>query len=242
MSFLSYPITALSNLVGNFGVAVVISVLICFVLTIPFKVASHKNNKAKLQCDPAIAKIRKKYNANAMGLSMDDENLAPEIRKLSRDERADAMAKEIETVYKQHGYKAFTGWIPTAITIAFIILLYQGITAAIPEGAYALRWTDIKDSLSEHSTSTWIFGGMVTYSILQSLINAIITLIKSRKLSKKGLLIGAQVFSVALSAGLTIWIASSTTTAIALAILTLSILSTLEQLTTKLITPKVTAK
>lgn len=236
MDFLSHFISAINSLVHNPGISIVISVIICYALTIPFKVMSIKNQKAQKACQPELEAIRKKYNANAMGISMDnDDKLAPEIRKMNKDERDEAMANEISELYKKNGYHLWTGWIPAVLTFVLIILLYNGIKTFTPDGLYSLTFkTRNTIDLVGASQFVWtVLGIMVGASLLTPIWNAIVSAVnaKRQQQSIKNALIAALISSV-VGIGISVWIASSVTMSTAIAVATFYILSLFETIVT----------
>lgn len=237
MEFLAPIITFIADVCNNFGWAVIMAVVICYAITIPFKILSIKNNKAKQACAPEIAVIRKKYNANAMGVAHEDTpDMPPEIRKMSHDERDEAMANEISAVYKAHKYNMWTGWIPGFLTIFSIIFLYAGIRAASPEGLYTLNWNLAKTaSATDNQFVTLVIVLMLVSALLSPAYSLIKGVIKARrvKASVKPAIISG-VLSAALSVGLSLWIASSVTTAIAIAMTTFYVLSFIEGVVTSI--------
>ncbi len=60
----------------------------------PLKYLSSKNQKAQKLAQAETKQIQKKYNANSLGVSMDDEgvSLSPEVKAMSKDERAEAVS------------------------------------------------------------------------------------------------------------------------------------------------------
>lgn len=236
MDFLSHFISAINSLVNNPGLSIVISVIICYTVTIPFKIMSIKNQKAQKACQPELEAIRKKYNANAMGISMDnDESLAPEIRAMNKDERSEAMANETSALYKKNGYHMWTGWIPAVLTLTFIILLYNGIRTFTPDGLYSLTFkTRNTIDLANASQFVWtVLGAVIGTSLLTPIWNTITSVVKAKRQQQsiKNALIAALISSV-LGIGISVWIASSVTMSTAIAISTFYILSFFETIIT----------
>lgn len=242
MDFLSPVITFLSNLIGNFGWAIVLAVAVCHLITVPFKLMSKKNSKAKKACEPEIIAIRKKYNANAMGVSMDDpDDLSPEIKKMSKDERDEAMANEIAATYKKHGYKLWTGWMPGLLTLLFIIFLYGGIRAATPDGFYAETFKDMQagGDWMAFPNHMMVLGSLLLMSCVSNLYSMIKKLVSCKKTGAPlSPVLIASLISLAVSLGFSIWIASGVTMATAIAILTLQMLSFIEGIITDICSPK----
>ena len=236
MDFLSHLVNFVNSIVNHFGISVIICVVMCQLVTIPFKIMSRKNNRLKVDCQPELEAIRKKYGATKMGLSLDEpEGLAPEIKRLSRDERDEAMANEISAVYKAHGYSMWTGWIPGFLSIIFIILLYSGIRAACPEGFYKLNFAAIQEAgnLAENIPALTVIGTMLGAALLTPVLGLIRGIWKAKKNNEsvKAVIVSC-LLSSALTVGLSVWIASSVTLAIAIAITTLYIWSFLESIIT----------
>lgn len=237
MELLTPVIKFIADIINNFGWAVVIAVALCYAITIPFKILSIKNSHAKRACAPEIAAIRKKYNANAMGVAHEDTpDMPPEIRKMSHDERDEAMANEISAVYKAHKYNMWTGWIPGFLTILSIIFLYAGIRAASPEGVYTLNWELAKNaSAADSQFVTIVIVLMLGFALLTPAYSLITGIIKAKRnnTSPKSAIIGG-IISAALSVGLSLWIASSVTTAIAIAMTSFYALAFVEGIVTSI--------
>lgn len=238
MGFLSFIVTWFESITGNFGVAVVLTILFFFALTVPFRLWSNKNKLAKKKCEPVLADIRKRYNANQMGVSGEDTPDMPEsIKRMNKDERSEAMAKEISAVYKENGYHMWVSAIPIIFNLALVILAYSAIREASPEGFWRLNLSAIRSagSYAENATYFWIIGAMLISSLLQPVIFGLIDCIKLKKAGKpiKGSVIG-YLISAALTVGIAIWIATSIMTSIALAITTFYILTFVLALVEKL--------
>jgi membrane protein insertase Oxa1/YidC/SpoIIIJ len=154
---------------------------------------------------------------------------------MNKDERDEAMANEISALYKKNGYHLWTGWIPAALTLVFIILLYSGIKTFTPDGLYALTFkTRNTIDLAGASQFVWtVLGVMVGTSLLTPIWNAIISVIKAKRQqqSVKNTLI-ATLISSAIGIGLSVWIASSVTMSTAIAIATFYTLSFFETIVT----------
>ncbi len=222
MTWLANFITWIDGFVGNFGLTIVLLVVAAQILLIPCKMYAAKNRKAKQACEPEIRRIRKKYNANQLGVSMDDPaDLDPEVRKMSHDERDEAMANEIDAVYKAHGYHLWTSWIPTVINLVFLIMLWAGIGDATPEGFYTYTTADIGGA-----ANTWnvvLLFATPALTLISGCVTLISNIIKNKKanIPLKPVVI-AGLISLAISLALSIWIATSVSTALAIALVTLS--------------------
>ena len=226
MTWLSNLITWINGFVGNFGWTIVLMVVAMQIMLIPCKMFAAKNRKAKQACEPEIRRIRKKYNANQLGVSMDDPNdLDPEVRKMSHDERDEAMANEIEAVYKANGYHMWTGWIPTVINLIFLLLLWGGIGAATPEGFFTYTMRDIGGAANNYNLMLLLATPALT--LLSGCVTLISNIIKNKKagIPLKPIIIAGLV-SLAISMTLSIWIATSVSTALAIALVALSAWST----------------
>lgn len=234
MTWLANFITWIDGFIGNFGLTIVLLVVASQILLIPCKMFAAKNRKAKQACEPEIRRIRKKYNANQMGVSMDDPaDLSPEVRKMSHDERDEAMANEIEAVYKAHGYHLWTSWIPTAINLIFLILLWSSIGNATPDGFYTYTSHDIGGN-----ANIWNIVLLFATPAL-TLISGCVTLLCNIAKNKKANIplkpvVIAGLISLAISLALSIWIATSVSTALAIALITLSGWSTVSGWISKL--------
>lgn len=229
MDFLAPVIIWFNTLVGNFGVTIVISVVLLYLITIPFKILSYKNQKAKESCKQAVMFIRQRYNAGKMGVNHSNTpDMPKEIQKMSYEEREDAMANEIETLYKKHGYHMWTGWIPTILSIIFIIMIYAGIRAASPDGFWRLNLhtMNINGNLSDRQNCMVMLAGMICSSLLSPLFSASISIYEAKMNheSIKPSLIALGI-SLILTIGFSMWIAWRVTMAISLAITTLYVLS-----------------
>lgn len=235
MKILVPAIQFIADNVPNFGWAVIIAVIMCYIITIPFKIMSIRNEAAKRACTPKLMEIRKKYNANAMGVSHEDSpDMPPEIRRMSHDERDEAMSNEIAATYRENNYHMWIGWIPGFLTLLAIVFLYNGIRAASPEGVYTLNWVSAKSaSIADKEFVTRIIITMFIVAQLTNIFSLVRGIVRATKTktSCKGTIISGLI-SVALSLGLSIWIARSVTTAIAIAITTLYLLSFGEKLVT----------
>lgn len=229
MGFLSFIVTWLYELIGNFGVAVVASLFVFFAFTLPFRFLSAANAKAKKKCQPELKVIRKKYNATQMGVDHSDTpDMPEEIKKMSYDERDEAMANEISALYKKNGYHMWTAWIPTLFTFVVIILAYSAIREASPEGFWRLNLPAIRSVgvNAENQSYFYFLGAMLFTSLLSPGYTMLADCIKHKKAGKpiKGDIISG-VIGIAITLGLSIWVATSVSTAIALAITTLYMFS-----------------
>lgn len=226
MNLIANLISWINEFVGNFGITIVLLVIVSQILMIPCKFFAHKNKQAKQACEPSIRAIRKKYNANQLGVSMDDPaDIDPSVRKMSHDERDEAMANEIEAVYKEHGYHLWTSWIPSVINIAILILLWGGINEATPQGFFSNTLKNINIE-----TDIWnivLLFGTPVLTLLSGLTTLYTNIRKNKKdnIPLKPVIIAGLV-SLALSLALSIWIASSISTALALALIVLQLWST----------------
>jgi membrane protein insertase Oxa1/YidC/SpoIIIJ len=225
MNWIANFITWTNELIGNFGFTVIMFVCAAQIILIPFKIFANKNNAAKAACEPEIRKIRKKYNANQLGVSMDDApHLAPEIKRMSHDERDEAMANEIDAVYKKHGYHLWTAWIPTVINLIFLIALWNGINQATPAGFFSIKFNDIINQASDADyTWNWIlFLAIPAFSLVSNVVGTLSNVMKSKKdVHQTQSTIVSSAIGIALSMGLSVWIMTSISTSIAIALLTL---------------------
>lgn len=227
MDFLKYIIMPVAELIGNFGWTVVLSVAVCFAITIPFKHMAAKSKEAKNAAAPDITKIREKYHANAMGVAHEDwPGMDPSIKAMTYDQRDEAMANEISATYKKYGYKMWTGWIPGFLTIAFVILLYSGIGQSITDDFYRVNFAAVKENFAENAFHAYTLIAMLASTVISQLYTLIkgVVSCKVQKLPMKPVLL-AWAVSAALSIGLNVWIATSVNTAMAIAILTFHIIS-----------------
>lgn len=235
MNWIGMFVEWVNSIIGNYGLTIVALVCLSQILLIPAKMFAKKNRAAKQACEPEIQAIRKKYNANQLGVSMDDpEDLDPSVRKMSHDERDEAMANEIDAVYKKHGYHMWTAWIPTVINLAFLLLLWNGISQATPEGFYSVQMRTINTADPNHIWNIVLLAGTPTLSLLSGVISLISNIVKNKKadIPLKPVVIAGCV-SLAISVGLSIWIATSVSTAIAIALMVLSAWSTIAGWITK---------
>lgn len=146
------------NLTGNFGWTIIICVAIDFLMVLPFKIIQRNNEKKKKKVAPQIGALKQKYHINNLGPYKDDDaTLDPEIRAMDLGTRQNEMNKEVVALYKEVGYRAFTGWIPTILTLVITILIYFGISAACPEGIYSAKFIEIINN----GISTNVFGFVV---------------------------------------------------------------------------------
>ncbi|MBQ8806220.1 MAG: YidC/Oxa1 family membrane protein insertase [Bacteroidaceae bacterium] len=227
MSWMTNFINWVNGFVGNFGWTVVILVIASQILLIPCKIFAGKNRKAKQACEPEIRRIRKKYNANQMGVSMDDPpDLDPAVRKMSHDERDEAMANEIEAVYKAHGYHLWTSWIPTVINLAFILLLWSGIGEATPDGFFSYTIKDI--GANANMWNVVLLFATPVLTLLSGCVTLIGNIVKNKKanIPLKPIII-AGLISLVISMAFSIWIATSISTALALALAIMQAWSTI---------------
>lgn len=228
MTFLSNALTALSELLGNFGLAVVCAVVLCYGLSMPFKMLSERHRNIKKECVPEIQAIRKKYNANAMGVAFEDSaNMPDNIKALSHEERENAMFDEISQVYKEHGYKMWVSWIPGVITFALIIILYITIGNANPGGIYASTWTTAMDTSTKMAIA--VFAGAMGSAVATNLYSCVVGVITSKR---KGMPIKATLVSnfigTALSIVIMLLVLRAASVAVAIAITTIQALSLLK--------------
>ena len=237
MNWIANCITWASELIGNFGWTIVLLVIASQILLVPCKMWAHQNQLAKQACEPELQRIRKKYNANQLGVSMDEaRDLDPEVRKMSHDERDEAMANEIDALYKAHGYHLWTAWVPTALNLVFLILLWGGINQAAPEGFFQYKFADIQGD-----ATTWNLICLCATPVL-TFASGCVTLIKNIIKSKKDNvplkpIILAGCISLIISVALSVWIATSITTALAIALCTLQLWSLVYGFIEKLVTP-----
>lgn len=228
MTFLSNALTALSELLGNFGLAVVCAVVLCYGLSMPFKMLSERHRNIKKECVPEIQAIRKKYNANAMGVAFEDSaNMPDNIKALSHEERENAMFDEISQVYKEHGYKMWVSWIPGVITFALIIILYITIGNANPGGIYASTWVTAMDTSTKMAIA--VFAGAMGSAVATNLYSCVVGVITSKR---KGTPIKATLVSnfigTALNIVIMLLVLRAASVAVAIAITTIQALSLLK--------------
>lgn len=218
-------ITWMGDLVNNFGLGVMICVGLAVCALTPFNILKAKHAKKKKKLAPQIKEIQKKYGANALGVSSDTSDIEDEeIRKLSVDERDEAMRKEISAAYKEEGFHAFVGWIPGFLVILLIIMFYSGISKAAPEGFYRTTFSSISGEFSSNINQILLLSSVVWVNIGTGLIRLFedwMELRKSedeteRRKKKSGMV--SQVVSLVMTSLLMTWIASKTTVALALAI------------------------
>ena len=218
-------ITWMGDLVNNFGLGVMICVGLAVCALTPFNILKSKHAKKKKKLAPKIKEIQKKYGANALGVSSDTSGIEDEeIRKLSVDERDEAMRKEISAAYKEEGFRAFVGWIPGFLVILLVIMFYSGISKAAPEGFYRTTFSSISGAFSTHINETLLLSSVVWVNIGTGLIRLFEDWMELKKLEdeterrkkKSGMV--AQVASLVATSLLMTWIASKTTVALALAI------------------------
>ena len=237
MNWIATFITWVSELIGNFGWTIVLIVLISQILLLPCKIWAHKNQRAKQACEPELQRIRKKYNANQLGVSMDDsESIDPEIQKMSHNERDEAMANEIDALYKEHGYHLWTAWIPTVLNLVFLILLWQGINRAIPNGFFEYTVKDFSGNATVWNAAFLFATPMLT--VISGCVTLVQNILKNKKnnIPLKPVIIAGAV-SLLLSTALSIWIVTSITTALAIALCTLQLWSMLYSLVEHLAAP-----
>lgn len=226
MNWIASLITWVSELIGNFGWTIVLFVCVSQLILIPFKQFAKKNAAAKQACDPEIRDIRTRYNANQLGVSMDDSpDMPPEIKAMSHDERSEAMANEISAVYKKHGYNFALSWLPTVINLVVLILLWMGIGAANSNAGdfYAVTFRTLNQVADIDYTWNIIFlAASPALSLLSAVIGGIIKCTAEKRKNKpiKPILI-ATLISGVLSTALSVWISTSISTAIAIALTTL---------------------
>lgn len=230
MTFLSNALTALSELLGNFGLAVVCAVVLCSGLSMPFKMLSERHRNIKKECVPEIQAIRKKYNANAMGVAFEDSaNMPDNIKALSHEERENAMFDEISQVYKEHGYKMWVSWIPGVITFALIIILYITIGNANPGGVYASTWATAMDTSTKMAIA--VFVGAMGSAVATNLYSCVMGVITSKR---KGTPIKATLVSnfigTALNIVIMLLVLRAASVAVAIAIATIQTLSLLKSI------------
>ena len=212
------------NLTSNFGLTIVLCVILYNIVMMPAKYFGAKNKKAQAAAQKETKAIQKKYNANALGVSMDDEgvDLSPEIKAMSKDERANAMTEEILAVNKKYGYHMIIGFLPFIITLVFIIAMYSeinavntAITEVNPNNFYGLTYST--------GGNKYILFGMAATTLLTTLITTLPALIKDHS---KPMIISTLV-GLAFGLGLEIYFAFKVTVAIAIAITVGMICSTI---------------
>lgn len=230
MTYLSNALTALSELLGSYGLAVVFAVVLCYGISIPFKILSERHRNIKKECIPEIQAIRKKYNANAMGVAFEDSaNMPNDIKALSHEERENAMFDEISQVYKDHGYKMWVSWIPGVITFTLIIILYITIGNANPGGVYASTWTTAMDTSTKMAIA--VFAGAIGSAVATNLYSCVMGIITSKRKGQpiKTTLVSSFI-GVALNIVIMLLVLRSASVAIAIAITTIQTLSLLKSI------------
>lgn len=213
-----------NGFVGNMGWTIVLFVCFSQILLIPLKIFSHKNNKAKAACEPEIRAIRKKYNANQLGVSMEDSSELPaNIRNMNHNQRSEAMAKEIDDTYKKYGYNVWLSWLPMVMNLVIVICLWKAINNAANTDFYMITFKDINSVAGvDYTNNILLLATVPVLSFLSSIIGGISQIIAKRKNKKElvGTIIGVFV-SCVLTVGLALWITTSVSTAIAIAIATI---------------------
>lgn len=237
MTWIASFIIWLADVIGNFGWAITLLVIALQILLTPCKVWMRKNQAAKKKCEPELQRIRKKYNATQLGVSMEDpSDMDPDIKKMSHDERDEAMGNEIAALYKENGYHMWTAWIPTVLNLVFIILLWQGINRAVPNGFFEYTVKDLSGNATVWN-AVFLFATPVL-TVISGCVTLVQNLLKGKKnnIPLKPVIIAGAV-SLLVSTALSIWIATSITTALAIALCTLQLWSMLYNLVEHLATP-----
>lgn len=229
MSILSSAITSLSHLIGNYGIAIVIAVVLYYIVTLPIRTLSQRHKQKKQSCAPELIAIRKKYNANALGVSFEDSpGMSSEVKAMSHEERENSMADEIAEVYKKHGYKMWAGFVFGAISFICIIALYIAIRESNPGGIYANTWTTI----ANQDSPTFAYGvfiaalGSVVISNVYATISEAIRSKKSEKGVKSSLIAG--LIALLLNVIFMLLVLKTASVAITIAITTLQALSLMQ--------------
>lgn len=167
MTVFSPIVTLFYNLTGNFFAAIIISALLFSLLALPVFILSRKHKQKKRLIDPKIRELRSKYHATTLGVyTDDDEHLDPEIRAMNKDERAEALAKELSDLYKKEKYHAYVGWIPGIVYLVLTFFLYGAVSGAIPEGSFYgdSIWNLIRSGRTVVPTITFFVGLAVPIS------------------------------------------------------------------------------
>ena len=214
MNIFEPVVRGIQSLTNNFGITIIICILVDVIAVLPFKILKRKNDKKKALIAPKIKELQNKYHINALGpYKDDDDTLDPEIRELDLGQRQAEMNKEVSAEYKRVKYHAFIGWIPSLVTIAITIIIYFGVSAACPEGSiYAMRLQDIKNAgLSSNIFGVVIIVAEIVSAVILGIITQVFPLIKKKKEGKKvdGVMIGTAVFGVLFPLGIAIWISTA---------------------------------
>lgn len=212
----------INSLTNNYIITITIAVLIANVVIIPFSILQKKNQTAQIKAMPEVKAIQKKYGANILGVSQDANDLSDEIKAMPVDQRDELMNKEISDAYKKTGYKGFVGWLPGIITIVLIVLLYAGISGAVPEGDIC-SWTfkDVMNKADRLIPTLLLFSSMI-WTLLYTAATSAINIYKAIKAGKgvKGTVI-TGVITFAIEAAITTYIVLNSTIAINYAIFAL---------------------
>lgn len=196
----------------DYGIFVAIISAAVFCITIPLKIMSEKHNKLKTKAEPQEREIKKKYGINPLGASVLEniENPNEEIVAMTDDEREQHAAEEIEELYRQVGYKRWTGWIPGAVDVLCIIGMLICFSVFCPEGIYkhaALTQVFKGEAVTALNV---VYIGFISSELIYLIVNYITTGRKQH--------IAAMLITNIVAIGLSIWIAFSAAPASLIAI------------------------
>ncbi|OMP66396.1 YidC family membrane integrase SpoIIIJ [Domibacillus epiphyticus] len=126
--YVIYPfsqfITATSNLVGGYGLGIVVVTIIIRIIILPLMIKQTKSAKAMQMVQPEMQKLREKYKSKD----------AQTQQKLQQETMA---------LFQKHGINPLAGCFPILVQMPIIIGLYQAImrTAEIKE--HTFLWFDL---------------------------------------------------------------------------------------------------
>lgn len=96
-----------NNITGHYLLAILLLALIVKLLLLPFGIKQQKNSQKQVSLRPKEMAIRKKYSGRTDQVTMTKMNT------------------EIQDMYRESGYSAFGGCLPTIIQLIIVMLIYN---------------------------------------------------------------------------------------------------------------------
>jgi YidC/Oxa1 family membrane protein insertase len=121
---LSQFITATSNLVGGYGLGIIVVTIIIRIIILPLMIKQTKSAKAMQEIQPEIKKIQEKYKSKD----------AQTQQKLQQETMA---------LFQKHGVNPLAGCFPILVQMPIIIGLYQAIMRTAEIKNHTFLWFDL---------------------------------------------------------------------------------------------------
>jgi YidC/Oxa1 family membrane protein insertase len=121
---LSQFITATSNLVGGYGLGIIVVTILIRIIILPLMIKQTKSAKAMQEIQPEIKKIQEKYKSKD----------AQTQQKLQQETMA---------LFQQHGVNPVAGCFPIVVQMPIIIGLYQAIMRTGEIKNHTFLWFDL---------------------------------------------------------------------------------------------------